>query len=610
MPKRLLLTGYLALLCTAPTLADPVPLSERATFYITPVVEGLGPCIAAQHDETVRRRVHPQSRCGRAGQDTVGMVRSLLDELEPGGADGQVQVGYTLTIDLLSLYRQVNGQWALDTRRVDDYLDLVVRFDRPVVLYLAANHFDSRGPLSEALARDTDNLMLLADGKPPATSYFGYTVVPFTLRTDDDIPVNRYRFAALRHVATRIAALPPVAQARIVAVTLAGELHQMFPDFENGMGRFSPVAVTDYHPRSIAQFRHWLGQRYGDITAFNKTNGFDFASFDAVPAPGRDIRRQRLQSFAEHYDGFAAGQVPISGWLWSPSARVARLMLYLDGRYIADIPLGLNRLDVYRALPEVTTPNVGFRYDLAFDQLAPGRHAAQVVAQVGQQKYQVADFDLHVMARDQSMPAPAKRRLHGPLRPLGALGAGARTWLDWPAPQQDLYFNPLARDWDAFRAQQVYDLLARFHMEASKSGIANAKLFSHQILPEINSTWNERLFAIGTSVDHGLPWHNGLNMYGGATDSHWLRGYLAARGIRDYGVPEFNPQQWKLPGVHLRALRAQYTGGARFVSPYFLSVTAAHDIEDNAVTRMEIRPQNSAEGSAAFYQALREFAAH
>ena len=606
LPCRLAQFAALAMLTGGAARSEGLP--PRAPLTIAPVIEGLSICMEARRNETMRKGISPQSYCGQFKQDNVAMLRHVLNDLEAGGAAGQVQVGYTLTVQLLSLYARKGDQWVLDTQRVDDYLALVQQIDRPVVLYLAANHFDSQGPLSAELARNPDNLLQLASGKPPATSYFGYAVFPFTLRTDDALPVNRYRFEALRYVAGKIAALPASVQQRIVAVTLAGELHQMFPDFENGMGKFEPMATTDYHPQSVAQFRQWLAQRYGSIATLNQATGFSFSRFDEVPAPGRDIRKDKLQSFAEHYDGFAGGHVPVSGWLWSPQARVARLMLYLDGRYVADIPLGLNRLDVYRVLPEVTTPNVGFRYDLPFDRLPPGRHVGQVVAQVGPQQFQVSSFDLHVMARDQSMPAPGPRATVQRLKNLEQLPGGARASLDLPRQQQDVYFNPLARDWDRFRAEQVRALLARFHAEARQAGITADKLFSHQIVPQVNSTWNQQFFAVDATLGGGAPWRDGMNMYGGAVDSDWLRGFIASRGIRDYGVPEFNPQQWKLPGVHLQAMLAQYRAGARFISPYFLSVTSDRTLRQNAVTSMEIRPDNPAEGSAAFYQAIREFA--
>lgn len=588
--------------------AQPAALPDRAPFYLMPVIEGLGICLAGQRSKEEKARISPASYCGKFNGDVPAMLSHVLDDLEAGGPAGQVRVGYTITIQLLALYRQHNGRWVLDTQKLNDQLALISKIDRPVVVYLAANHFDSQGPLSDALAQDPRNLLQLADGKPPKTSYFGYTVHPFTLLTDESLPVNQYRFEALRHVARQVAQLPAKARDRIVAVTLAGELHQMFPDFENGMGAFDTAKVTDYHPQSVAAFRRWLERKYQTIQAFNARGNFQFTSFDEVPAPGKNIRSDRLNAFAEHYDGFAGGVVPVSGWLWAPDLKIDALSLHVDGRLVGRIPQGLNRLDVYRALPEVTSPNVGFRFELAYDYLPPGRHVGQVVATLGKTEYLVSSFDLHVMARDQTMgsaSAPSPRKL----RALTDIAPKARASLDLPRQRQDVYFNPLARDWDSFRALQVRELLAKFYDEARKGGIAADKIFSHQIVPEVNSTWNGQLFAIHGSLG-GNPWHDGLNMYGGATDSDWVRGFLKTRAIRDYGVPEFNPQQWKTPGVHLQAMRAQYLGGARFISPYFISVTSDRTMQKTAVTNMEIRPDNEAEGSAAFYQAIREFSAH
>ena len=600
------------LLACLPALgtAQQTPLSARGTFYIAPVIEGLGICVAAQRSEVVRKGTSPTSHCGQAKFDAPKMLNQILDQFEPGGAKGQVQVGYTATIQLLALYDKGKkaDEWVLNTQRVDDYLALITKVDRPVVIYLAANHFDTQGPLSAELAKDKRNLLLLANGTPPATSYFGYAVTPFTLQTDESIPVNRYRFEALRHVAQKVAKLPAAVQKRIIAVTLSGELHHMFPDFENGMGVFDKTSVTDYSPASIAQFKSWLGQKYKTIAAFNQATGFSFASFDAVPVPSKNIRSDKLSSFAEHYDGFAYGSFPVSGWLSDPEGTIDKLELFVDGLRVADVPRGLNRLDVYRAVEEIKTASVGFRYDYAYDKLPVGRHVGQVVAHAGKTRYLVSQFDFNVMARDQSPPPNRPVQFIKSLDKLEKL-KGTRSWLDLPRQQQDVYFNPLARDWDLFRASQVHALLAKFYNEAKKAGVSPSLLFSHQIVPQVNSSWNAQLFAVDSTFGSQNPWHDGMNMYGGATNSDWVRGFIAQHQIKDYGVPEFNPQQWKVPGVHLDAMLAQYKGGARFISPYFISVTSDQSTARSAVTNMEIRPDNEAEGSSAFFHAIRDIAA-
>lgn len=75
-----------------------------------------------------------------------------------------------------------------------------------------------------------------------------------------------------------------------------------------------------------------------------------------------------------------------------------------------------------------------------------------------------------------------------------------------------------------------------------RSGLPADKLYSHQILPRVNSSWNHQLFATDATIGGQTAWKQGLNMYGGSTDSDWVRSYLAQQKITDYGVPEFHPQ--------------------------------------------------------------------
>ena len=187
---------------------------------------------------------------------------------------------------------------------------------------------------------------------------------------------------------------------------------------------------------------------------------------------------------------------------------------------------------------------------------------------------------------------------------------GVRTWLDMPRALQDVYYNPLARDWNLYRESQVYGFLNAFYDRALRAGLPAGKLYSHQIVPRVNSSWNPQLFAADQTLDGSAPWKQGLNMYGGATDSTWVREFIAQRKITDYGVPEFNPQQWKLKGTHLAAMQSHYSDGARFISPYYFSLIPDRfkGGAEHGVNRMELRPDNPKDGSDHFYRAIIEFA--
>ncbi|MEO8248940.1 MAG: hypothetical protein ABI589_06180 [Burkholderiales bacterium] len=595
-----------------------MPLAERKPLVLATMLEGTQLCDEAAHDLKFALLIHALESCKLRGLDGATTVANLLNKLEPGGPDGKVQVGFTASLPLLGLYkRKSDGSgWEIDEYRVDEVLRVVEKVERPVVFYFMGGHFDSTGPVTGELLKDPRNVMHFADGSVPELGYFGYKIAPYTLLADPDIPINRLRFDALRYYIKRINALPEKVKNRIIAYTLMGEVHQLFPDFENGVGRYENIVVTDYSAPSVASFRKWLEEKYGSLQIFNEKNGFSYASFDAVPAPAKDVRKGPLASHGEHYDAFADGTLPFSGWLWDPKRQVAKLDLFIDGNNIGPVPRGLNRLDVYRALEEVNYPNVGYRIDYDFSMLNPGRHVAQIVAESPDGKrYQLARAEFTVVTPDNAPPPRGKPREVSGLSKADAVLtglAGVRTYLDLPKANQDVYFNPLARDWNQYRAWQVEQFLAMTYKVALDAGLPADKIYSHQIVPDVNSTWNPQLFAVGQTLARGVPWKSGVNMYGGAVDSAWLRNFMAERGITDYGAPEFNPQQWKRDGAaSLQALRSHYDAGARFVSPYYFSLVPDRfktNTVANGVNNMELGPTNTRDGSNLFYRSIIEFA--
>ncbi len=612
------LTGVLAtaLLTLAAGVAAQTPtrLPERGTFYLTPTVEGIYSCDEGLANPALLGIDQVNAFCADRMLDGSAGITRLLDELEPGGPKGQVQVGYLATLQLMALYKRAGAGWEIDEKKLDLFLQVLTRVKRPVVVYLLADHFDTQGPLAPELIKDPANLMLLSDGKPALSNYFGYLIAPYTMQTDESIAVNRYRFAALRHVAARLKKLPKDVRDRIIGISLAGELHQMFPDFESGTGRYENIQVTDYSAASIAGFRKWLATRYGSLQKFNASHGFTYASFEQVAAPGKDIRKDLRKEakpvLAEHYDAYADGLLPVAGWLWDPQQRIAELELHVDGKLAGKVEHGFNRLDVYRAAADVTSPNVGYRIDFDYSALPVGPHTAQVVARAnGGSGYLVGQVQFEVGALNPGQSKSAKAASVVTFKPLKELD-GVKGYLDLPKLAEAVYFNPLARDWNHYRGWQVRNFMERFFKVAVDAGLPAEKLYSHQIVPKVNSSWNPQLFAVEETLAPSPLWKTGVNVYGGSTDSAWMRSFIAKKRISDYGVPEFNPQQWKVPGAHLRALKSQYVGGARFISPYYFSTIPDRykGKEQHGVNAMELRADNTREGSNQFYQAIREFA--
>ena len=141
-------------------------------------------CDEAAQDLRFANVYEAEAQCRRLKISGTAALNRLLDTLEPGGPKGQVQVGFTATLQLLGLYKHSGKGWEIDDAQLDNFLRVISQVKRPVVLYLAADHFDSFGPLTRELQKDSRNLLQLRDGKPLNLNYFGYHVIPYTLQTD------------------------------------------------------------------------------------------------------------------------------------------------------------------------------------------------------------------------------------------------------------------------------------------------------------------------------------------------------------------------------------------------------------------------------------------
>lgn len=609
--KTILIAGILLPLSCS--IYSNIILPERNTFYITPTIDiqGLFACEEGLKNLKFTTLEQVNDYCISHKLNAAPGINRILDQLEPGGAKGQVQVGYVATLQLLALYKREGSNWVIDENKLQVYLQLLTQVNRPVVVYLAADHFDSLGPLVDVLLKNPRNLMQLSNGKPATSNYFGYRIVPYTLQTDEKIPVNFYRFNALRRVIHHLAKLPKNVQDRIVGVTLAGELHQMFPDFESGTGRYENIQVTDYSPASINGFRQWLKTVYPTLQSFNTAHGSNLLSLKDTPAPAKGPGSGNIKSSLTYYDAYADGSLPIAGWLWDPQLRIKQLDLYMDGVKIGPVPFGFNRLDVYRAVEEVTNPNVGYRFDFDFSRLNGGKHLAQVVGTTDKGLYLLGAASFVV--RQKETPSLSLKE------PIGLPGlkaasdlVGVKTYLDLPKSNLVVHFNLLARDWNNYRSWQVRQFLDQIYRIARDAGLPSDKIFSHQVVPQVNSSWNSQLFSVEQTLATDVPWKLGINLYGGAANSDWIRTFLTQRKHTGYGVPEFNPQQWKQADVHVEAMRSHYLAGAKFISPYYLSATPERFRMKNqhGVNAMELRPDNPADGSDQFYRAIRQFAEH
>jgi hypothetical protein len=230
------------------------PNLDRAKhpLIIAPMVEGLSYIgICDKSFSPAEKNTNIYNICADNNFDLSRSLINKLSSFEPGGAKGKVQIGYTYGISLFSLFKKTSTGWEVDTQRIDVIFNTIKKVNRPVILYLMMNHFDTNNDITKSLVKDQQNLMLTQDNVPPVDKYFQTNILPFTLLTDDSIPVNHYRFNALKAVLNKFKAQPDQVKKLVRGITLGGEIHQLFQDFKDGTGKFDNIKITDYSPGSI-----------------------------------------------------------------------------------------------------------------------------------------------------------------------------------------------------------------------------------------------------------------------------------------------------------------------------------------------------------------------
>jgi len=582
----------------------PIQQVRRQPLLIAPVFEGIGIKELNMGDAAIQ--------CGLpAGFTTESALINVLNRLEPGGPKGNVIVGYTMVVPILQLYKRgQKGNWILDNERINFYLNLIRKIDRPVVVYMLANHFSSNTELVKELSSNPINLMVKADGSVPSSRYFSTNVQPFTLSTDETVPVNQYKFQAIRVITSALNRIDQELPGRIAAVTLGGEYHHLFDDLKNRAGYFGRANYTDYSAKSIGEFRVWLQGRYKDITKLNKQMGTHFNTWSKVVPPSRDIRTDKLDGFWQHMDVNANGRLPFFGWI-DVDASFKEISFELDGKAIGNAVLGINRMDVYEAKPSILNPNTGFRYDLEVANVEPGIHSAALIARMADGTRQlIVSREFVRMGSGQVLPESRsiKRKITSVLERHKTKLPSFKGdyWLVSPRNLQDVYYNRFAVEWQSFREEQVREHIKKLFHLVIGAGFDRQRVFSHQLLPYLNGSWNDLQFAADRSFDH-TKFQPGMTLYGGLTVSELA--VRKANGI-PYGVPEMNPLLFKNPQEAEHAIQFQYDHDARFISPYYMSLLKKQSNKKGDGHGMFlIEPNNTLKGGNFFFNAIVKYSA-
>jgi len=576
--------------CTA-VVSLPAAAAAATPFVIAPMIEGVGYCAAGASSKTIAEAL---AICTSDQNPSATLLGAALNRLEPGGAAGDVQIGYTVGINLMGFARPEDLLAHLG--RLQALIDSV---KRPVVLYLMGNQF-AAPPADVSLPHNS--YALFSDQSVPKEHYFVDSINAWTLETDTRLNVNECRFSALQQVGHWYQTLAAATKERVVGITLAGELHHFFPDFAKGLGRFDNIRVTDYSPASVNSFQRWLRKQYPEVSDMNRRLGSAFASHETVTAPAKDLRKDKLESFSQHFDAYAHGLLPVEGWIEALNPG-EKINVYLNGRMLGEAEYGLSRQDVYEAVPAVRHAGVGFRYWLDFSHTPRGIHTLQVVLAGGGKTRQIARRKIVLMGNNQLEPLPFLGEVKS-----GKKKPAQRFWLDQPRDMQDYYFNPLAKAWYEFRSYQVTQAYTHWFKTAVSSGMPEDKLYSHQIATAVVGTWNPLLTASDDSLSGKQPYQKGINLYAGALNMQLLRNHYLSDG-EPFAVPEFHTQAWKNPQAPAQVLATFRDAGARFMSPYFISLfpaTLRH--KNNPHDKFRIAPDNPKYGSDQLYRAMAQMA--
>ncbi len=566
--------------------------------------------------------------CRREGGSAAALVESTLQRLGPQRSpDGRYELGYTLQVPLLQLFKRTgaaglaadsqpiaadhgsSSDWVIDRDAVTRLVHTLADDPRPAIVYLFSTHFGIGAPIEAALAADPANLAVTARGPLARDRYYGLDIHPWSVARIDNGIAQR-RLQAIDAVVGAICRLPSEAREKIRALTLLGEVHQLFPDFEAGMGFASPYLVSDYSTASVRAFRGFLRQRFGGIAALNRFLGQSadvaYRSFDDVDPPSRDIRTDRLQRFVEHIDSFAQGTLPIAGWA-APAAdgRPRRVQLLLDGEPLAQVTAHLGRQDVLAARPEIGRADVGWRHDLDFRQLPVGVHRIDLLLLppdgTNALPLHVGTRRISIMGRDQTTPPELPMKAELPPHVVGPLPPDF--WIDLPADRTAYWFNPLVPLWHAFRNDQVVRYLDRFDRRVADSCLWDTPRYVHQILPFTNPGWDANKFAVDASLHAAGGIQLGVSLYGEAARGEGLFPLLAQWQKTRYGVTEFHPLK-AVPAAQLQdVLQRHRAHGAQFVS-FFLEPYAGSESIENPQNLFSFDPSNPKFGSDRLFESV------
>ena len=266
-------------------------------------------------------------------------------------------------------------------------------------------------------------------------------------------------------------------------------------------------------------------------------------------------------------------------------------------------PFGVMRQDVAEARPDLQTPDLGWRFDLPFDQLAPGTHRIDAVLELPAGGVAVLGTrHVNVMARDQAQPQPQAMRASVNTAPMPE---GVAFYMDWPQERMDVYFNPLVPLWHAFRGEQVVRYLRHAQRQVAQTCLAQKPVYVHQLYPYGNPSWDASRYAVLRSLQAHSAWNLGISLYGETSYGFELGQRLMQWRQTQYGITEFHPLRAVSGDEMGRIFALHRAQGARFLS-FFLEAKPEGSVPQRMHNEFSFDADNRIKHGANLYDAVRQ----
>ena len=582
-------------------------LHNKRKLLIAPMIGGLDSCFFKKQE---LKKDTPNSKytklCLEDEDSPSRLIEATLNGIVKNNSKSEnYKLGYTLYIPLLKLFDIKDSGYEINRIAIRRFVKSIEHVDKPVILYLFSDHFSVDSPIEDALAKNPNNILQSAKGSLPIDKYYGANVYPWSfVNTENEI--THLRENAFHAILDEVCRLPNYALKRVEGVTMLGELHHMFPDFQAGMGFSGDYLISDYSKHSAEGFRKHLSNKYVTIAALNQYLGSNFSDFEEILPPSKNIRSERLNNYWEHIDAYAHGILPISGWVaQNPQNTTEKdwVHIYNNGELLTRVPVELGRQDVLAAHPEMPSSNVGWKYNLDYSKIPPGIHRIDVFLKRGSDPLAyLTTRNITIMEKSQATP----RKIASKTLPQSIDLKGSILFsIDSPSDLSSYYYNPLALLWHDFRKQQITQYLEHFSNIAKKKCIDPQLIYSHQILPFVNPGWDESKFSVGTDLAVPSDIRLGISLYGEASYGTSFFDWFGSTHRTIYGVTEFHPLK-AMNAIELNSvLNQHYKNNAQFLS-FFVEGIGLDEDTKNKPNIFSFDKKNKNAGSDILFESIKE----